>query len=150
MRTERASGNVRRNTPEGTGSLKEALASGSPPRAQWPVAGSLGRGTNEMDDADERARLGGAQRTRRAGGPANATVLTVMIGQGPQADGHVPPVRSTGFVLGETDFEAARAFLHDALTFKQHSKRLTAEVLDRHRRGTASAREARRRPATDS
>ena len=73
-----------------------------------------------------------------------------MIGQGPQADGHVPPVRYTGFVLGEPDFEAARAFLHDALTFKQRSKRLTAEVLERHRRGTASAREAPRRPTTDS
>ena len=54
---------------------------------------------------------------------ANATVLTVMIGQGPQADGHVSPVRYTGFVLGEPDFEAARAFLCDALTFKQHSAR---------------------------
>ena len=51
-------------------------------------------------------------------------------------------MRYTGSVLGEPDFEAARAFLHDALTFKRRSRRLTAEVLGRPRRGAASAREA--------
>ena len=69
---------------------------------------------------------------------ANATVLTVMIGQGRQADGDVPPVRHVQFGLGEPDFEAARAFLHDALTFKQRSRRLTAEVLECERQRTES------------
>lgn len=81
---------------------------------------------------------------------ANATVLTVMIGQGRQVNGDVPPVRYVQFGLGEPDFEAARAFLRDALTFKQRSKRLTAEVLERHRGRTASARETPQRPTTDS
>ena len=54
---------------------------------------------------------------RRAEALANATVLTVMIAQGPRAGGHVPAVRYTGSVLGELRFEAAHSSLHDALNF---------------------------------
>ena len=105
--------------PEGTGSLKEALASGSPraPNGLSPAAwaGTRMRWMTPMSVPDW---VGRSERDALEA-LANATVLTVMIGQGPEADGHVPPVRYTGFVLGEPDFEAARAFLRDALTFKQ-------------------------------
>ena len=65
----------------------------------------------------EECPRGGPRRTRRAEALANATVLTVMIAQGPRAGGHVPAVRYTGSALGEPRFEAAHSSLHDALNF---------------------------------